>query len=923
MIIKKYRWYLVYLVFVVLCLANIFQKLTWNESTDGILWKKTKDGLICVEAPEESPIKINDLLFSVQKHTITDIVDLYRVIRNRRGCIYVIERDGLKKFISVDITTRFTPFYYYILAFSGILLILLSLRLLNTTLKRRRGFEPPTVFYLLSLSLSGFLIFSPTGNYNSLDFIFLILDRLSYIFFPAILLHYSLYFPIKLRILRVFNPKLLRWCIYVPVIQLLAFEFFFVGSRLLGADPVPELLGITINHFRQLSFDFFTFYLLINLGSFASSNVWLIVRRKQKRFWFPLIGVFVSIPAMIISNYTMGGASVSFSYSRTIFPFLLVLLPLSITYYLGHRKFTDIENIIKKTVSVASIFVFIFGIFFFLGSTIEHNKLLGVFWSIAAILTAGLLYKPIEGTIHHYFERFFFRGAADFKRKLQSMIQSFRNERNLPTIASNFLSTINEGFQLQKSAFIIHHRKNVFYALPKKRKLLLSRNFRAELFQNDTLVFISSAEFQKRFPKDYKTMKDMNYFQFLPLKTQDNLIGLIAFGPKNDHTYLSDEDWEIMSSIASPLTLSVENASLYSEMESQFTEINLLKEFNENIIENVNIGIVVLTRLNIVKTWNQFMEDKFNISREEAVGAKAHAIFSLELWKQIFMKKTGVSSIHNVKVYIDEEEMIFDLYISPLKDRQGKVLGTILVFEDVTEKVMIQNQLVTSEKMASLGLLSAGIAHEVNTPLTGISSYCQFILGNPEDPENHELVEKIQEQVIRANKIIRTLLDFSRQKGEVPIELDMNKVINESIALVEHSLKKKNIKIQTDFVFNNKVYGFSTRLQQMFINLLINANDAIAGPDGQIMISGEETMTDLIIRIKDNGSGIDTKNLERIFDPFFTTKEKGKGTGLGLSIIYNIVQEHYGEISVNSKIDKGTTFIITLPIESPLRSIRL
>jgi len=919
--IKKYPWHFVYLLFVGLCLANIFQKLMWNAPTDNIKWDTAPEGLICIDAPEDISIKKGDILLTVSKYIITSPIDLYRVLHSKKFHVYEIERNGILKHVVVDVSTEYTPFYYYILAFSGILFILLTLRILNTNLKKKKSFSPPSLFYLLSISLSGFLIFSPTGKYGTTDFIFLFLDNLCFIFFPALLVHYSLYFPIRLKILRIINPKLIKTAIYSPPVVLLLLNIFFLVQALITS--LEEVLLITIEYFREAFFYNFLFYLVLALIGFLSSNLWLIIYRRQKRYILPLSGIMISLPVMMILNTLLSPSSNASPLTLGLSPFLLVFLPISLTYYLGHRKFTDIENIIKKTVSIASIFVFIFGIFFLLGSTIEKNKLLGIFWSVAAILTAGLLYKPIENTIQNYVEKFFFRSAADFKRKLKKLIQSFRNERNLSTIAHNFLNTINEGFQLQKSSFIIHHRKNIFFSLPQKRKILLSSNFRSELFHNDNLVFFSSVEFEKRYPKDYRLMKDMNYFQFLPLKTQDRLIGLVAFGPKVDNTYLSVEDWEIMFNTASSLTLSVENASLYSELESQFNEIILLKEFNENIIENVNMGIVVLTRLNIIKTWNVFMEDKFRIPREKAVGAKAHSVFGLELWKEIFKQKKGVSAIHNVKVDIDANELVFDLHISPLKDNQSKVIGTILVFEDVTEKVMIQNQLITSEKMASLGLLSAGIAHEVNTPLTGISSYCQFILDNPQDPDNTELVFKIQEQVQRANKIIRTLLDFSRQKGEVPVELDLNKVINESISLVEPNLKKRNITLRTNFNFIRQMYGFSTRLQQMMINLLINAADAVETNEGVISISGEETEENLLLRIKDNGKGIEPKYQKKIFDPFFTTKEKGKGTGLGLSITYNIIQEHYGNITVNSKIGKGTTFIITFPIQSPLRSIKI
>jgi two-component system, NtrC family, sensor kinase len=928
--IKKYPWHFVYLIFVVLFLANIFLKLKWSAPTDNIVWEQRQgeqkqEELVCLDAPKNSLIKKGDILLSVDRYVVKNKIDVARLLerkKDRKYSSYEIEREGISKQFTVDISARFTPFSYYILAFSGILFILLGLRILNSNLKNKEGISPPTHFYLMNLSFSGFLIFSPTGIYNGTDFFFLALDRLSYFFFPALMLHYSLYFPFKLKITRIIGTKFIKISIYLAPIIIIILSAFMLAPGIMNPDI--ETLNMAIDKTRELSLNYFNIYLALSFISFLTSNLWLIIKRNEKRYLLPLIGVTIGIPVMIILNSLEAAPGESVQFIIKLVPFLLAFLPLSLTYYMGHRKFSDIENIIKKTIALASIFLFIFFIFSILGSTMEQNKILGIFWSVAAILTAGLVFRPIEETMSRSFEKLFFKGAADFKRKLTELIQSFRNERSLSLIATNFLTTINNGFQLQKSAFIIHQRKNIFYSLPGKRKIMLSGGFQNALASNESLVLFSSYEFERRYPKDFLMMKEMNYFQFLPLKTQNKLIGLIAFGSKEDGTYLSSEDWEIMSNIASPLTLSVENASLYSELETQLNEISLLKEFNENIIENINAGIVVLTHLNIIKTWNQFMEKKFQVPVEKASGFKAHIIFGHALWKEIFKKKHGVSSIHNVKVEIKGEELIFDIHISPLIDNQGKTIGTILVFEDVTEKVSMQNQLITSEKMASLGLLSAGIAHEVNTPLTGISSYCQFVLDNPGDPENIDLVLKIQEQVQRANKIIRSLLDFSRQKGEAPTELDLNNLINSTIALVEHKLKKKNITLKKEFDFKQRIFGFSTRLQQMLINLLINSSDAITDPDnGVIAIQGSETDTDISIRIKDNGVGIDSKYLKKIFDPFFTTKGLGEGTGLGLSITYAIVQEHYGDILVNSKIDKGTTFIINLPVKSPLRSIKL
>ena len=915
--IKKNPWYFAFLIFVILCLANIFQKLQWQMPTDNIVWEESAEGLTCIKTPEDSPLKKGDILSAINNYEIKNIIDLNRVIAKKKFCRYEIERDGIFTGVVVDISTRYTPLSYYILVFSGVLMIILTLRILNINLQEKKGFSPPPHFYLLSLSFSGFLIFSPTGTYHASDFIYLILDKIAFLFFPALLLHFAVYYPIRSRLLRKVKPKILKLSIYMAPTVLLALNVIFLLNNMSPLNS--ENLLYSINHFRSLSMRYFALYLFISLIFFLISNLTLIFYKQRKRLIIPLAGIVISISSLLVFNFLLTVSETILNLSL----FLLIFLPLSLTYFLGHRKFTDIENVLRKTIAVSFIFPFIFGIYFFLGASIEQNKLLGLFWSITAIITAGLLYKPIENTVHAYFEKLFFRSTFNFKRKLKELIESLPTERDLYSLSTSFLNTVNRGFQLQNSILIIHHRKNIFYSLPKKRKILISRNFRRDLFNSSNLVLYSSADFARRYPKDYRVMKDLNYFQFLPLKTPDRLIGLVAFGPKKDNTYLSVEDWELLFNIASSLSLSVENASLYSELKTQFDEINLLKEFNENIIENINLGIVVLTGLNIIKTWNNIMEQKFKIPAEKAINSKAFTIFGPELWKKIYNQQQEISTIEKVKVDIEHEELIFDIYSSPLMDSVGKRMGTILVFEDVTEKIFIQNQLVTSEKMVSLGLLSAGIAHEVNTPLTGISSYCQFILDNPKDPENTELVVKIQEQVQRANKIIRSLLDFSRQKGEQPTQLDLNIVINESIALMQHKLKQKNIELKKDFQFTHKMFGFSSRLQQLFINLLLNAADAISQPDGVISISGTETETELSIRIKDNGKGIESKYLDKIFDPFFTTKAQGKGTGLGLSIAYAIVEEHYGEINANSKLNKGTTFTINLPIVSPLRRMKL
>lgn len=194
--IKKYPWHFIYLIFVIISLANIFQKLQWSTPTDNIIWENTPDGLSCVYAPPELAIKKGDILLTVNKYIIKTNIDLNRIISTRKYCRYEIEHEGLLKNVGINIVNKYTPLTYYILVFSGILSILLTLNLLNANLKQPQDFHSPKIFFLLNLSFAGFLIFSPTGAYNLTDFIFFSLDRISFIFFPALLLHYSIQYPL-------------------------------------------------------------------------------------------------------------------------------------------------------------------------------------------------------------------------------------------------------------------------------------------------------------------------------------------------------------------------------------------------------------------------------------------------------------------------------------------------------------------------------------------------------------------------------------------------------------------------------------------------------------------------------------------------------------------------------------------------------
>jgi hypothetical protein len=245
------------------------------------------------------------------------------------------------------------------------------------------------------------------------------------------------------------------------------------------------------------------------------------------------------------------------------------------------------------------------------------------------------------------------------------------------------------------------------------------------------------------------------------------------------------------------------------------------------------------------------------------------------------------------------------------------VEGSILVFEDVTARARLEEQLQISDKMASIGLLAAGVAHEVNTPLTGISSYTQMLLdrADPEDPQT-KLLEKIERQTFRAAKIVNGLLTLARggQAGNERAPVDLNVVVNDVLSLLEHQFKTVNIQVRRDLApVPPVVYGMEHKLQQVFLNLFINARDAMPR-GGWLSVATRAAGTWATVEVGDTGAGIPAEHLSRIYDPFFTTKALGQGTGLGLSITYGIVGEHDGTIACESRPGEGTRFRLALPL---------
>jgi signal transduction histidine kinase len=259
--------------------------------------------------------------------------------------------------------------------------------------------------------------------------------------------------------------------------------------------------------------------------------------------------------------------------------------------------------------------------------------------------------------------------------------------------------------------------------------------------------------------------------------------------------------------------------------------------------------------------------------------------------------------------------------IAPFRTRDGTTAGSIIVIEDVTERANLEEQLRLSEKMAAIGLLAAGVAHEVNTPLTGISSFTQLLLdkADPNDPKT-QLLEKIERQTFRAAKIVNSLLNLAKPSDGEAGPVDLNVVLGDVLSLLDHQFRNSRIQVRKELTASTLVVrGAEYKLQQVFLNLFLNARDAMS-KGGWLSVTSRFEDGRAVVEVSDTGVGIPSEHIARIYDPFFTTKPDGRGTGLGLSVTYGIVQEHGGTLLCDSSAGQGTTFTLALPLMTPART---
>jgi PAS domain S-box-containing protein len=362
-------------------------------------------------------------------------------------------------------------------------------------------------------------------------------------------------------------------------------------------------------------------------------------------------------------------------------------------------------------------------------------------------------------------------------------------------------------------------------------------------------------------------------------------------------------------------------------------EVLEVKSYLENLVETAGDAIVTVDLDGQIASWNRGAREILGYAKEEIRGSPLLALASgqgagSQLITLLADARRGHTTVNAETVWSrkDCREITVSLTVSPIADSAQRAIGVLLIARDITERKKLQEELFHAEKLASIGQLAAGVAHQINNPLGAISGRAQMLarLKAPVDAEFlRAQIGKVQQDCARIAETINDLLGFARKSGSEKQYTDVNTVLDETLEMVKHEIIAHKVRIERRFADDLPlVVASANHLRQLFSNLMTNAFDAMEG-SGTLTLTSRRCPADpaspapaVEIAFTDTGTGIPEENLPHLFEPFFTTKPPGKGTGLGLAVARRILDFHNGRIEVHSQVGVGTTFTIQLPAEA-------
>jgi signal transduction histidine kinase len=897
----------------------------------------------------------------------TDVPQVLKPVGAWGAAEYVLNRNGVEitaKVIVSDASADQALLYQYAV---GAAYLVIGLFLFF-----RRNRAPHALhFYLLCLSSFVLHTFHFTGKLNNFDTSIYLGNVIAGMIAPALFLHFCLTFP---------EPRhgWTRWkaiSVYLPAVSLIALQLGVTSGVVRTALPEVELRWLLDR-----------VWLLIYCISYCLGAVLLhlsyrrtddpIIRQQIKWLRNGTLAGMVPFTLFYAAPYVAG--IVPTPEMRLVVLFL-VLIPVTWAYAILRYRLMDVDIIFQQGYVYLLSTLAVLGVVSMLVFALAQRDGLSPTAVIFLVLVAAFVFEPLRGWIQQHFDRYvFYKDRWDYRRTLIGFARELSTEMDLDRSLRSVGGRLIETLSVRQVAFFLaseskpdeFHLHCLYDAsgqceLPKGP---LDLSFLEVVSSRPYLFFERTRHtfdvVTREMPPGVRaTIAQLDLTYYVPCTYRGRTLSWFGLTRTEEGDFLSSDDLDLLLTLSGYIGMAVENAGLYRSLADKMQQYERLKEFSENIVESINVGVLAAGLNDRVESWNSQMERLTGIPREQAVGQRLSELFPAELASH-FEALQGSHDVHQLYRIplspvalapagrageagesrgdgngngtpiaaaepIESEgadgsaqpareemrrEVTVNVAIAPLVTRDGSCIGRLVILDDITEREELERKLVQADKLSSIGLLAAGVAHEVNTPLAVISTYAQMLAKQVAgDEQKSKLLDKIARQTFRASEIVNSLLNFSRTSTTAFEDIDLNRVLRETLTLLEHQFQKASINVELELDDAIPlIRGNSGKLQQVFLNLFINARDAMES-GGRLRVATTPDTVGVRIEVSDSGPGIPRENLARIFDPFFTTKGARKGTGLGLSVSYGIVEEHGGVIEVESKPGEGTVFRLEFP----------
>ncbi|MEO6487887.1 MAG: ATP-binding protein, partial [Thermoanaerobaculia bacterium] len=786
---------------------------------------------------------------------------------------------------------------YLILSFIGFLYLAIGLFTLFRGDTRESG-----LFYFVTLLSFIVYVYTPAGDVDWSYKALTLTEEMARIFLPPLALHFFLLFPRPLL-----RNRWMTLALYVPPILLAAWNInvLMFANAVQIASPRRSLQIIDaweLVHFAV----YFTLAMVALAFMYRTSAA--VGKKQIKWIYLGTALGFLPFLAIYIIPYLINGHVGPVYSTISILP--LAFIPLAFAVSILKYKLWDVEVVIKEALAYSVTFVFGMIAFstvnLFLQRVIEERSAMERnFLAFASGLVIAGVLIPVKGRIESVIEMFLYRESYRHRRTMADFAQELASFHDVHELISMMRERLRATLHIEKMNLFTREGVSLLIYQPESS---IPRRAQAGDFgamPREGPLMLTEPRLPDATDLPWQLLK-AGYRYVFPLRNRGELQGLLLLGTKRGEEPLSRDDLHLLGSLTAPVALAIENSRLYGKLRRQLDEIRALKEYNENIIESSSSAIAVVGNDGTVLTANRAFWELVDAEHED------EPISSLfPPYEQVRSNDARSLTTHFVTRSGVEKEVT--ITISPLAAGDVADGARVLVVGDISERVRLERALEDKERLASLGLLAAGVAHEVNTPLTGISSYAQLLLAEtePNDPK-YSLLKKMEQQTFRASNLVNSLLDLIANRPRSRELVNVRDLVESTVLLHEDLLKPKNISVHIEQIPAVHVRGNFQDLQQGLTNIILNARDAVR-QGGNIWIRVTEVGEQVVMHVRDDGTGIPKELLDRIFEPLVTTKRGQGGTGLGLAISRRIIVASDGEITVQSTPGEGAEFSICLP----------